>query len=67
MSWDAEDETDAVFDFKVEVRCVACDAEREADDGGRLIVEGESQTIAEAKTPCECGESRIRVTWTFGT
>lgn len=56
-----ESDTDFVVEFDLDVRCEGCGAEREPE--GELVMQGERTTIAEAKTPCECGERRIRVTF----
>lgn len=59
----------ADFSVKVDVncRCVACGAERELPDDGRLLLKGESSIVAEVEDACEhCGERRVKVSWAVG-
>jgi hypothetical protein len=56
--------TNLEVELELTVRCLGCGREREAN--GDFVMQGESTAIAKAKTPCECGERRIRVTWSLG-
>jgi hypothetical protein len=60
-----ERRTNFEVELELTVRCIGCDAEREAE--GDLVMQGESTAIAKAQKPCECGEQRIRVAWSLGT
>lgn len=59
-----ERRTNFEVELELNVRCVGCDAERETE--GDFLMQGESTAIAKAKNPCECGDERIRVTWSLG-
>ena len=48
----------------LESRCIACGTERDAE--GTKIVSGESTWIVQAEEPCDCGETRIKVTVLLG-
>jgi hypothetical protein len=58
-----DDDTDLVIEFDLTCQCFGCGCEREPD--GELVMAGERTTVAQAKNPCECGERRLRVTWSL--
>ncbi|HEU4617289.1 MAG TPA: hypothetical protein VFV10_04575 [Gammaproteobacteria bacterium] len=59
-----ERRTNFEVNLDLAVRCMGCGVEREAE--GDFLMQGESTAIAKAKNPCECGDERIRVTWSLG-
>ena len=52
------------IDFGIESRCIRCGAEREPE--GRKVLQLDATFIVQAEQPCECGERRIKVSWSFG-
>lgn len=48
------------LDLGIRSECVGCGSERELE--GRLVAQGERITVVEASEPCECGETRVKVT-----
>jgi hypothetical protein len=52
------------LNLELQARCIKCGIEREPE--GKKIASVDATWIIKARTPCECGESRVKVTLDFG-